>query len=150
MIKRTMMAAIAALTLAGSVIAADLPPGKWWRRPEIAERLNLVPEQQDRLDAIFRSAADELIDRRAEVEKAGLALRGELDQAQPNRQNALKAAARLSEVRGRLFEREIVMLMDMRGVLNDNQWNRLRAFLDRQEQRPPMQQQRPPMQRRRP
>ena len=151
MIKRMMMAAVAAFMSAGSVMAADLPPGKWWRRPEVAQRLDLAPEQQDRLDAIFRSAADELIDRRADVEKAGLALRSELEQAQPNRQNVLKAAARLSEVRGRLFEREITMLMDMRGVLNDSQWNRLRAFLDRQgDQRPPMQQQRPPMQRRRP
>jgi hypothetical protein len=144
-IRKIGFAALAAVMLTGSVMAAELPPGKWWQRPEIAQRLGLSPEQQDRLDAIFRSAAEELIDRRGDVEKAGLALRGELDQQQPNRQSVLKAAARLSDVRGRLFQRELEMLMDMRAVLNDGQWNRLRAFLDRQAD-----QQRPPMQRRRP
>ena len=30
--------------------AADLPPGKWWRRPEIVQKLELTEDQQNRLD----------------------------------------------------------------------------------------------------
>lgn len=138
MMKRVLVITLVALTLAGTAMAADLPPGKWWRRPEVAQRLDLAPEQQTRLDAIFREAANDLIDRRAEVEKLSIAMRGELDQQQLNRQNVLRAAAKLTEARGRLFERELSMLVDMRTVLNDPQWNRLRAFLDR-----PRDQQRP-------
>lgn len=130
MMKR-MLVTLVALTLAGTAMAADLPPGKWWRRPEVAQRLDLAPEQQNRLDAIFREAANDLIDRRGEVEKLSIAMRGELDQQQLSRPNVLRAAAKLSEARGRLFERELSMLVDMRSVLNDPQWNRLRAFLDR-------------------
>ncbi len=129
--KRMLVTTLVALTLAGTAMAADLPPGKWWRRPEVAQRLDLAPEQQTRLDVIFREAANDLIDRRAEVEKLSIAMRGELDQQQLSRPNVLRAAAKLSEARGRLFERELSMLVDMRSVLNDPQWNRLRAFLDR-------------------
>lgn len=131
MMKRMLVTTLVALTLAGTAMAADLPPGKWWRRPEVAQRLDLAPEQQTRLDVIFREAANDLIDRRAEVEKLSIAMRGELDQQQLSRPNVLRAAAKLSEARGRLFERELSMLVDMRAVLNDPQWNRLRAFLDR-------------------
>ena len=65
------------------------------------------------------------------MEKANLALRSELDAAQLNRQNIQRQAARLSEARARLFERELMMLVDMRAVLTDTQWNQMRRELER-------------------
>lgn len=131
----------AALLAAASLIdvtaqAQQLPPGKWWRREAIVQQLQLTLEQQDRLDEIFRTAADGLIDARADVEKLQVALRAEIERAQLRRPEIQRLAAKLSEARGRLFEREVMMLVDMRAVLNDQQWNRMRSFLDRmQEQR---------------
>jgi len=127
------------LALAGSAFA-QLPPWKWWRRPEIVSQLALTEDQQNRLDAIFRAAAGDLIDLRAEVEKANIVLRGELDQPQLNRANIHRIAAHLSEARGRLFERELSMLVDMRAVLSDQQWNRMRAELERLREEPRQQQ----------
>ena len=40
-------------------------------------------------------------------------------------------ATRLSEARGRLFDRELMMLVDMRSVLTDTQWNHMRTLLER-------------------
>ena len=129
------------LALATSAFAqANLPPGKWWRRPEIVQTLNLSEEQQDKLETIFRNASSDLIDLRGEVEKQNINLRGELDQQQLDRAAIRRDAQKLSEARGRLFERELTMLVDMRAVLNDAQWNRMRSgLLDRlgaQTQRP--------------
>ena len=128
--KRAFLIAIASLALTAGAFA-QLPPGKWWRRPEIINQLSLSEEQQSRLDAIFRASAPDLIDLRSEVEKQNVILRGELDQPQLNRANIQKIAAHLNEARGRLFERELSMLVDMRAVLSDQQWNRMRAELDR-------------------
>jgi hypothetical protein len=139
--KRTMMTVVAVVFAIASVAGgAELPPGKWWNNPQIAQRLALEPEQQSRLDAIFRESANDLIDRRAEIEKLTLAVRGELDQQQLNRQNLQRLAAQLTQARGRLFERELMMLVDMRGVLNDEQWSRLRAHIDRRQGERGMQQ----------
>src|SRR5712691_3798238 len=85
---------------------AQLPPGKWWRRPEIVQTLNLTDEQQDRLETIFRSSATDLIDFKAEVDKAAIALRGELDRPQLDRAAIHRVAMHLSDARGRLFDRE--------------------------------------------
>ncbi len=112
---------------------AQLPPGKWWRRPEIVQSLNLSEEQQDRLETIFRGAATELIDLRADVDKANIALRGELDRPTLDRAAIHRIATRLSDARGRLFDRELMMLVEMRGVLTDPQWNRMRNELNRLE-----------------
>jgi Spy/CpxP family protein refolding chaperone len=129
----------ALLLLASSVSAAELPPGRWWRQPPIVQMLALSDDQQSRLEAIFRGAANDLIDLKAEVEKSNIALRGELDRPQLDRAAIRRTAVRLNDARSKLFERELMMLVDMRSVLNDTQWNRLRSELDRnrgQQQRP--------------
>lgn len=125
--------AIALLMLlgAGTLAAADLPPGKWWRRPEVAKQINLTEDQKSRLDQVFNAAAPDLVDLRAEMEKSNIVLRNELDVAQPNRQNVLKAADRVNAARGRLFAREIALLVDLRAVLSTDQWTKLRNELDR-------------------
>jgi Spy/CpxP family protein refolding chaperone len=134
---RRIAVAVFALLVTGSAFA-QLPPGKWWRRPDVVQSLNLSDEQQDRLEGIFRSSAADLIDLKADVDKASIALRGELDRPTLDRAAIHRIATHLSEARGRLFDRELTMLIEMRGVLTDPQWNRMRNELDRmgQQQRP--------------
>jgi hypothetical protein len=131
----------ALFTLATAASAMDLPPGKWWRRPEVIQMLTLTDDQQSRLEAISVRSANELIDFKGEVEKANVALRAELDQPQLNREAIRRAAVRVNDARARLFERELMMLVDMRAVLSETQWNRMRQTLERMPERP-MQQQR--------
>ena len=133
---RRFVFAFVAVLIAGSAFAQQLPPGKWWRRPEIVQTLNLSDEQQDRLEAIFRTSANDLIDLKAEVDKASIALRGELDRPQLDRTAIHRIATHLSDARGRLFDRELTMLVEMRGVLTDQQWNRMRNQLDKLERQP--------------
>jgi len=130
-VRKRIALALCALGFAASLFAADLPPGKWWRRQDMIQQLQLSDEQQTRLDVIFRATADDLIDLRGGIEKANIALRAELDQPQLDRQKIHAVATRLSELRGRLFDRELMMLVDMRAVLSDMQWNRMRQVLDR-------------------
>lgn len=125
----------AALTLAEAAEGQQMPQGKWWRREEVARQLELNRDQQDKLDEVFRNAANDLIDARGDVEKLQIALRGELDRVQLRRGELQRIAAQLTQARGKLFERELMMLADMRGILNDEQWNRLRTFLDRAQER---------------
>lgn len=133
--KRLLIAVAVLACAAIAPIDADaqgLPPGKWWQRPEVIQELQLTSEQQGRLDEIFRGAANDLIDAKGEVEKLQIAIRGELDRPQLRKAEALRIAGQLSAARGRLFEREVAMLLDMRAVLNEQQWARMRKHLDRQ------------------
>lgn len=138
MTRRTLVAA--ALLLAATILSAQpqpLPPGKWWQRPETVRELALTNEQQDRLDAIFRSAANELIDLKGDADKLQIQLRGELDRTQLRRSEIKALAGKLNEARSKLFERELMMLLDMRAVLSDRQWEQMRSHLERMEDRRP-------------
>ena len=129
------MAALLVLTASAALSQVNLPPGKWWRRPDVIQLLNLSNDQQDRLERVFQNSANDLIDLRGEVEKQSIALRAALDRPQLDREQVRAIAQRLNEARGRQFQRELMMLVDMRGVLTDLQWNRLRNALDRLAER---------------
>jgi hypothetical protein len=133
--KRLALAALALFVLASTASAMDLPPGKWWRRPEVIQMLALSDDQQNRLETISVKSANELIDLKGEVEKSNIALRAELDQPTLNREAIRKLAIRLNDARGKLFERELMMLVDMRTVLSETQWNRMRQTLERLPER---------------
>jgi Spy/CpxP family protein refolding chaperone len=146
MTKRIALAALLMLVASAALAQLNMPPGKWWRKPEIIQVLNLTEEQQDRLDNIFATSASDLIDLRGEVEKQSIVLRTAIDRPQLDRDAIRQAAQKLNDARGRQFQRELMMLVDMRGVLNDAQWNRMRNVLDRlsqQRQDRPFQQQAP-------
>lgn len=149
--KRAFLVTLIFVVAESAFAQSAMPPGKWWRRPEIVQSLNLSEEQQERLETIFRAASSDLIDLRGEVEKQNIALRGDLDQAQLDRATIRRDAQKLSDARGRLFERELTMLVDMRAALNDAQWYRMRNQLERfgqqQQQRPRMNGQNPRRQR---
>lgn len=140
---RRIALAAAALFIAISAFGQQLPPGKWWRRPDVIQNLNLTDDQQDKLEHIFRGAAADLIDLRGEVEKSNIALRGELDRPQLDAAAIHRIAMRLNEARGKLFDRELGMLVEMRGVLTDPQWNRMRNMLDKLDRPQPRPNQRP-------
>jgi hypothetical protein len=152
-IKRRLIFAMALAATTFLAEAQQLPPGKWWRREEVVRQLELTRDQQDKLDEVFRRAADHLIDAKANVDKLQIALRGELDRAQLRRQELQRLAAQLTQARGKLFEHELMMLADMRGILDQEQWTRLRTHLDRMQERRGEGQRQPPQrqpQRRRP
>jgi len=134
--KRVLLA-LAVLACAAAAESQNLPPGKWWQRQEIIQELQLTSDQQDRLDEIFRGAANELIDARAAIDKLHVAIRGELDRPQVRKAELMRLADQLSAARGKLFSRELEMLIDMRAVLNQQQWTKMRRHLDeRRDDRP--------------
>jgi len=130
---RRLILIVLSMTLAMSAFA-QVPPGKWWKRAEIIQRLELTDDQQSRLEGIFRNSASDLIDVKADMDKLAIALRSELDQPQLNRAAIKSIVMKLNEARSRKFEREVMLFVDMRSVLNDAQWNRMRADLDRMQE----------------
>lgn len=126
------LAALIMALAAGSAMAQGpmMPKGKWWRMPEVAKQLKLTAEQQTKLDGVFNESQTELIDLKADADKLGIELRAHLEKPQVARKEALAAAQKLGVARARLFEREVAMMVDMKSILNEEQWSMLRVKLE--------------------
>ncbi|HMA17056.1 MAG TPA: periplasmic heavy metal sensor [Thermoanaerobaculia bacterium] len=140
----------AALALPAAALP-DVPEGKWWKRPRIAEEINLSPEQESRLESIFTRARPGLIDRKAALEKAQGELQDALEDSRTDRRAIAARIDTVESARAELQKARILLVLDMKRVLRPEQWERLvrlqenfrrerrerfGRFLDRRRQRP--------------
>ena len=141
--------AIAGVLLAGTVLAqgpggmgqgfgGHRPPmenalgplgahGRWWNNPRIVERLKLTDAQRKEFDGIFLQHREKLIDLRANLAKAELALEPLVSDAQPNETKILAQIDKVAQARAELEKANAAFLLAIRGKLTAEQWTQLQA-----------------------
>ena len=128
-------AALAALLLAAAAAPAfaqlpEMPLGKWWKRPRIVERLKLKPEQQERLDEIFAKNRRAFIDLKADVDRRAVDLDELLAKKESDPARIAAATDALEQAKGRLGKTRTMMIVEMKGVLSDEQWQTIVELRD--------------------
>jgi len=118
----------------------DLPQGRWWDRPRLAQELGLTDEQKARLEEVASQRMRALIDARAAVQKAELELGLVADKEPFDARKVREAFFGLQQARQKLELERFEMLLAMRQVLTPEQWGKLRRlarerFQDRREER---------------
>jgi Spy/CpxP family protein refolding chaperone len=102
------------------------PEGMWWKNPMVVQRLTLTADQTKKMDDIFQQSRLQLIDLKANVEKAQVMLEPMLS---ANPLDVAKASAQIDKVaqaRADLEKSNAKMLLGIRGVLTADQWTKLR------------------------
>jgi Spy/CpxP family protein refolding chaperone len=139
MTKRILAMAVSVAAAAGSAGAQglDVPPGRWWERPEVVRRLDLEPEQQRRLESLAVEHARRMIDLKAAVEKAELELRLRASTEPFEPKDVRESFAALQQVRSRLEAERFELLIGIRQTLAPEQWRVLRELgRERRGERP--------------
>ena len=128
------LAALLAATLTGLPAPAqmiEVPAGKWWKRQAIVEGLKLSAEQQERLDEVFSKNRRAFVDLKADVDRRTIDLEDLLAarDVDPKKVGAVSDA--LEQARGRLGKARTMMVVEMRGILTEEQWTKI---VDRRDQ----------------
>jgi Spy/CpxP family protein refolding chaperone len=101
------------------------PPGMWWKNPGMVQRLTLTPEQTKKMDDIFQASRLELIDKKANVEKASAMLEPLLSANPVDTAKAMAQIDKVAQSRADLEKADAKMLLGIRGVLTPDQWTKL-------------------------
>ena len=125
MIRRFGTALFLLLLLSIPLIAADLPDGKWWKRPRLAEEVGLTADQQQQIEKIFVHSRPKLIDLKADLEKKQLALQVAMEDRGVERREVEKKIEAVETARAELQKARALMILDMKQVLKPEQWERL-------------------------
>lgn len=105
--------------------ARILPPGLWWRNPDLVQRLELTPEQQKRIDDLFVQNKITLIHMHASLDEEQLQLEPLLNANPVDDGRVLAEISKIADLRAELEKANAKMLLQMRGVLTQAQWTRL-------------------------
>jgi Spy/CpxP family protein refolding chaperone len=101
--------------------------GRWWNNPKMVERLKLTDEQRKAMDGILLEHREKLIDLRASLQKAELAMEPLIRDDQPNEANILAQIDKVAQARAELEKANARFLLAIRGKLTPEQWKQLQT-----------------------
>lgn len=104
--------------------------GRWWNNPKVTERLKLTDEQRKDMDQILLQHRENLIDMRANVEKAELAMEPLVGADQPNEQAILAQIDKIAQARAELEKANARFLLALRAKLTPEQFQALKTWRD--------------------
>ena len=94
----------------------------------MVERLKLTDEQRKNFDGILLEHREKLIDLRANLEKAELAMEPLMRDDQPNEAKILAQIDKVAQARAELEKANARFLLAIRGKLTPEQWKQVQAF----------------------
>lgn len=111
---------------------APMPPGmkgggKWWKNSELVQKVGVSDQQVQQMEQIFQSSRTKLVDLRANLEKAEIALQPLMEADNPNEGQIGAAIDRVAQARAALEKEHAMMLVGIRKVLTADQWKKLQA-----------------------
>ena len=107
-----------------------LPPGMWWKNPDIVAKLSLTADQQTKMDEILRQNRLQLVDMKASLEKEQINLEPLLNANPVDTNKAMAEISRIADERAGLEKANAKMLLGLRSVLTADQWTKLHTRPD--------------------
>lgn len=121
----SLLVALALAALPALAQLPELPLGKWWKRPRIVEQLKLTADQQQRLEEIWAKNRRSFVDLRADLERRQIDLEELLAQKDADPKKIGAAAEALEQAKARAGKARTMMVVEMRGVLTAEQWQKI-------------------------
>jgi Spy/CpxP family protein refolding chaperone len=101
--------------------------GRFWNNPRVVERLKLTDVQCKEFEEIFMQHREKLIDLRASLQKAELALEPLVRDSQPNETKILAQIDKVAQARAELEKANAAYLLAIRGKLTTEQWAQVQS-----------------------
>jgi Spy/CpxP family protein refolding chaperone len=119
---------VSVLLLSAAAALAQAPgvEGKWWKRPRIADALQLSADQVDQLEKIFARVKPKLIDLRADLQKKQFAYDQAMTGAQEADRKTVEGLIEAREAARSALQKELALMeLDMKQVLRPDQREKL-------------------------
>jgi Spy/CpxP family protein refolding chaperone len=107
--------------------ALGVPGGKWWTRPEMAQKLGLTADQTKKMDDTFQQFRLKLIDLNASVQREETIMEPLVAAEQPDEAKIVAQIDKVAQARAELEKANARMLLGIRRLLTPEQWNKLKA-----------------------
>jgi periplasmic protein CpxP/Spy len=102
--------------------------GRWWNNPKMVEKLKLTDDQRKSMDSILQNHREKLIDLRANLEKAEVAMEPLVKADQPNESAVMSQIDKVAQARAELEKANARFLFALRAKLTPEQWKQVQDF----------------------
>jgi Spy/CpxP family protein refolding chaperone len=103
----------------------SLPPGTWWRNPELVQKLGINSDQQKKIEDVFQQHRLKLVDLDATLKKEEITLEPLMSSDAPDETKSLAQIDKVAQARAELEKANARFLFAIRRVLTAEQWKKL-------------------------
>ena len=118
------------IALPTTSLAKDMPSGKWWRIPRVAEQLSLSDGEKEQLDELFLESRRKFIDLKAGLERERLELENLLEKEALDEEALMEQFQRLESARAKLAGEHFRFLLEVRKLIGFERFQRLKMLYD--------------------
>jgi Spy/CpxP family protein refolding chaperone len=101
--------------------------GRWWKDPQMVEKLGVTADQQKKMDDIFQQHRLKLIALNAAVQTEEVTLEPMMGADQPDEAKIVAQIDKVAQARAELEKANARMLLGIRRTLSPEQWKKLQA-----------------------
>ena len=102
-----------------------LPPGTWWRNPDMVQKLGINSDQQKKIEDVFQQQRLKLVDLDATLRKEEITLEPLMSADTPDETKTLAQIDKVAQARAELEKANARFLFAIRRVLTPDQWKKL-------------------------
>ena len=106
----------------------SLPPGTWWRNPDMVQKLGINSDQQKKIEDVFQQHRLKLVDLDATVKKEEITLEPLMSEDSPDESKTLAQIDKVAQARAELEKANARFLFAIRRVLTPDQWKKLQEL----------------------
>lgn len=104
----------------------DLPMGKWWENPQMAEKLNLSDADKTKLKEAFNNSHRKLINLKSNLETERFELGNLLDKQTLDEAAVMQQFTKLEKARTELSRERFSFLVEVRKILGQERYQTLK------------------------
>ncbi len=106
----------------------NLPPGKWWKLPNVAGKLALTPQEQEQLDTLHKATRMRMIDLKAGLEKEMLELGDLIDRENLDESACMDQFMKVQDARTNLAVEKFKAVIEVRKILGYERFLKLKEL----------------------
>jgi len=106
----------------------SLPPGTWWRNPDMVQKLGINSDQQKKIEDVFQQHRLKLVDLDATVKKEEITLEPLMSEDSPDESKTLAQIDKVAQARAELEKANARFLFAIRRVLTPDTWKKLQEL----------------------
>ncbi|MEM7007607.1 MAG: hypothetical protein AAF462_00560 [Thermodesulfobacteriota bacterium] len=112
-------------TMSASAMLGSGASYKWWKNPQIVERLNMSPGQVNQIDSIFKSYKKQFINYQKELRSNEVQLKKELQNPNAKKEDVLNLIDGIENTKAAYTRTKVEMFLKIKDVLTPQQQNQL-------------------------
>jgi len=109
----------------------DLPGGKWWRVPRIAESLGLNQDQIQQLDREFVRSRRNMFELKSNMERERFELDNLMEKNNIDEAATMRQLKRFQESRSLLAKEKFKFVIKVRGIIGNKSFKKLKKFYEK-------------------